>query len=117
MFKCGRAGGSSLGDGGSRIAHPGFSCTYFGWEFLSRMAWFPQAAGRPQAASLPHQAKPDLLVRFPLGIRILPRNSRRKRSTKKPGWAILLPPSPKELPPTLVKKKWYDEALHFLISG
>ena len=103
-----------MGDGGSGIAHPGFPCTYFGWEFLSRMVWFPQAAGRPLSASMPNRAKPDLLVRFPLGIRILLRNSRRKRSTENPGQAIPLSPPPKKLPPVLGRVKRNIMIRHYI---
>ena len=103
MFVGGRTGGSFLRGGGSGIACPGFPCTFFGWEFLSRMRKVIIGCGRPLSASMPNRAKPDILVRFPLGIRILLRNSRRKRSTENPGQAIPLPPPRKILPPVLGK--------------
>ena len=99
--------------GGSGIACPGFPCTYFGWEFLSRMAQTVTGCGRPLSASVPNRAKPDILVRFSLGIRILLRNSRRKRSTENPGQAIPLPPPSKDLPPVLGKKEGWDTSLLF----
>ena len=118
MLIRGRTGGSSLGDGGSGIAHPGFPCTYFGWEFLSRMVWFPQAAGRPLSASMPNRAKPDILVRFPLCFRILLRNSRRKRSTEnRDRQSRCRRPAKKSLPCWVKYKECYDARLYFLIPS
>ena len=51
-----------------------------------------------------------------LGVCILLRNSRRKRSTENPGQAIPLSLPRKKLPPLLGKVKGnYDTALHFLL--
>ena len=58
----GRADGKILRDDGSGIACPGFPCTYFGWEFLSRMWKAVTGYGRPLSASMPNRAKPDFHV-------------------------------------------------------
>ena len=55
--------------------------------------------GRPQAASMPHRTEMGILAHFPLGVDILLRNRRRKRSTENPGQAVPLPPSRKKIPP------------------
>ena len=55
--------------------------------------------GRPQAASMPHRAEMGILAHFPLNIRILLRNFRRKRSTENPGHAAPQPPPHKKITP------------------
>ena len=53
----------------------------------------------------------------PLGIRILLRNSRRKRSTENPGQVILLPPPRKKLPPVLGRIKRNAMIRHYVFYG
>ena len=95
--------GVFLRGSGSGMACPGFPCTFFGWRFLSRMRKCITSYGRPQAASMPHRTEMGIHAHFPLGVCILLRNSRRKRSTENPGQAIPLPPPRKILPPVLGK--------------
>ena len=52
--------------------------------------------GRPQAASMPHRTEMGIPAHFPLGVHILLRNRRRKRSTENPGQAVLLLPATKK---------------------
>ena len=52
--------------------------------------------GRPQAASMPHRTEMGIPAHFPLGVCILPRHRRRKRSTENPGQAVPLLPSTKK---------------------
>ena len=79
--------------------------------------------GRPQAASMPPRTEMGIHAHFPLGVYILLRNSRRKRSTENPGQAILLPPPRQKIPPVLGKiekknkRECCDTALYFLIPG
>ena len=51
-----------------------FSMHLFRLDFSKQNSGeFFHAAGRPQAASMPHRAEPAIHGRFPLGIDILPR--------------------------------------------
>ena len=80
-----------------------FSVHFFRRVFLNRMGQVITGYGRPLSVSMPNRAKSGIRARFPLGVRILLRNSRRKRSTENPGHAIPLPPSRQKLPPVLCK--------------
>ena len=70
--------------------------------------------GRPQAASMPPRTEMGILAHFPLGVCILLRNRRRKRSTENPGQTIPLPLPRNKLPSVLGKKGMAVYALDFL---
>ena len=70
--------------------------------------------GRPQAASMPPRTEMGILAHFPLGVCILLRNRRRKRSTENPGHTILLPLPRKNIPSVLDKKEMVVYAFHFM---
>ena len=72
---------------------------------------------------MPPRTEMGIHAHFPLGVCILLRNSRRKRSTENPGQAIPLPPPRQKIPPVLGKiekknkRECCDTALYFLIPG
>ena len=79
-----------------------FSVHLFRWVFLNRMyAGFSWAAGRPQAASLPHRTEMGILARFPWGVRILLRKTPPESKHGKQEQAVPAAPSAKKFLPLL----------------
>ena len=99
----------------SATACPGFPCAFFGWRFLSRMGKCITGYGRPQAASMPHRTEMGIHAHFPLGVCILLRNRRRKRSMENPGQAFALRSATKKHTHGLGKKE--ETVSIFLLPG